>query len=181
MSIFNEYDIKLMNFISSYKVNFDKIQKESLKYKFDINKEAFESRKISATDKSGKKYVFEFIPFGGIHEGYFNWYRDINKSLYASLLKTNIDPLKKQTFQKLFNNDKLLLEKKHLKVIPYLLSILLSDYNVIEATTPDKKSSIFFLTNTRLKDTFDYNNFFNKYDHSNVTAKQRRTSRKKKN
>jgi hypothetical protein len=171
----NEYDKKLLRFLCSYKENFEKIQKESLKYKFDINREAFETQKISATDKKGKKYVFEFIPVGVINGNTFNWYQNINKSFYSSLMKVNIETFKKETIHKLFNNGSITLDKEFVKVIPYILSILLPDFNVIEAVTPDKKTSLYFLANTKLKDKFDYEGFLNlssMYDHLDGIAKK---------
>lgn len=195
MTFFNKYDKYLMNFISSYyKKNFEKIQKESLMYKFDINKEAFDKQKVFATDKKGKKYVFKFFTIGVLQDGFFTWNgTGINQSLYASLIKTNISIFKKETFNKLFNNNRIELSKEHLKIIPYILSIMLTDYNVIEAVSPDKKTSLFFLTDTKLTDKFDYDgllNLLNMIDEMNDmskkgilkrTSRKRKTSRKKKN
>lgn len=172
----NEYDKKLLLFLTYYKENFEKIQKESLKYKFDINREAFETKKISATDKKGKKYVFEFIPVGVLKEKTFTWYQDINKSFYSSIIKkVDIEAFKKNTIQKLFNNGSITLDKEFVKVVPYILSILLPDFNVIEAVTPDKTTSFYFLANTKLKDKFDYKGFLtlaSMYDHLDGIAQK---------
>ena len=148
--------------INTYKSYFTKVQKASMKYNLQFNKEVLQTHKINATDDKGKQYTFSIHPIGGISDSHFLWYGDMNKILYKSLLSTNLSVFKKNTIKSLFDESKVPLKEKYSYVIPYLLSIMSPDYNVIETKTPDNGNTYFFLINLNIEDNHNYDKFIKK-------------------
>lgn len=158
MTTFHDIEPAFFISIKSYKPYFDKIQIASLKYKFDLNEDIFKTHKVNATDKKGKKYTFEIIPFGLIKDDTFTWFGDVNTVFYEHMMKYDVDAFKHKFFSKLFEK-KIEFSKNNLMVIPYFISIISPRFNIIEAYNNETESSFIFAVNLGLKDNFDFDKF----------------------
>lgn len=158
MQTFDDFEIPLLTLITQYKPYFDKTQKASLKYKFDLNDDIFKNHVVNAVDKTGKKHTFKFIPIGMIKENTFTWYSDLYKLFYTHMMKYNIDSFNHNFFAKLFQKQ-VEFKANYRMAIPYFLSIISPSFNIIEAYNGESNTSFIFAVNLGLKDNFKFEKF----------------------
>jgi hypothetical protein len=151
---FTEEDYKVMDIIIFYKPIYDELVVQSLMYKFNMNKEIYDTLKVEVENLDTKKiFTASILPLGYLTGNKFCWGIDeevqeiLKKRVYLTLDKMKISQKILNTLDKLFNNHSFELDYKYRQIIPVLFSLLFDNSEV---------NYIRFASDTTTEDFFYY-------------------------
>jgi hypothetical protein len=151
---FTEEDYKIMDIIIFYKPIYDELVVQSLMYKFNMNKEIYDTLKVEVENLDTKKiFTSSILPLGYLTGNKFCWGIDaefqeiLKKRVYLTLDKMKISQKILNTLDKLFNNHSFELDYKYRQIIPVLFSLLFDNSEV---------NYIRFASDTTTEDFFYY-------------------------
>ena len=134
---FTEEDYKIMDIIIFFKPTYDQIIVKSLMYKFNMNKEIYDTLKVEVENLDTKKiFSATILPLGHLTGNRFFWGMDeefkeiLKKTIFSTIDKMKISKKVLNTLNKLFNNYSFELDYKYRQIIPVLFSLLFDSSKV---------------------------------------------------
>jgi len=172
----DKLDNYFINMILQYGLVFEDVINKSLDY--DINlpsdiaetlfKEDVEVKNIKTGEIS--KHNIIFFSLYDFNKEEFIWYRGIEK-MFSEQLKKYPDLSSIPFISNLFATSKIKLGEKYKNLIPYLVAIIYSNYNIIRFIDPDSNIESYILINLGIKDSFDFDKFSDLLSKYNLLGK----------
>lgn len=164
---FDEKDKYFFSIILKQGDTFEDMMKESNIYNIHLEDALKNNKKdvVVVNNKTNETFAIPFIPFGTYNENNetFIWNSDLNKKIYADMKKNGILKSFKDTttLKKLFSKPDIKIPKIYQNVIPYLLAILKSQWNIIRFESEDSEQHMYVGIPFDIPDNFDLNMFYN--------------------
>lgn len=155
-------DERFLKNLMTYRRFHNNLMNKSLKYKIDIKENNIDGSNLNVeVNFNGIKKECTFIPLGIFKNKTFTWMNDINIILYEHLLLFHIHNnlqlekyVSKDLLDYLFLRKSIPVGEKGANILPYLIAITNSEFNVIRFSNKDEK--FYALIKLNIEDNFDY-------------------------